>query len=104
VYPGVSRGQSRIDFSIRVLEPRNHEAWINTGVAYRSLGRTADAAASYERALELAPTNASAHYNYGVLLLESGRRDEAVRRHIVLGCEAGIPGACAILKGSRRAR
>ncbi len=86
------------------LDPKNHEAWINTGVLYhRWLGRPAEAAASYERALKLEPDHGVANFNYGMLLVESGRRDEAVRRHIVIGCQAGIKSACDLLKRSRRA-
>lgn len=62
----------------------------------------ADAAmASYERALDLNPGNASAHYNYGVLLLESGRRDLFVRGHFVIACKARIPQACELLERAR---
>jgi hypothetical protein len=37
-----------------------------------------------------------------MLLVEAGRRDEAVRRHIAVGCESGIQNACEVLKQSRR--
>jgi tetratricopeptide (TPR) repeat protein len=83
------------------LDPGNHEAWNNAGFVYRALERDGDAAASYERALKLKPTDPSANYNYGVLLFDSGRRDEAVRRRIVIGCEGGIQAACDLLKGRR---
>ncbi len=87
-----------------VLDPRNHEAWINRGVLYhRLLGLPAEAANSYRRALELDPGNGAANFNYGMLLVESGRRDETVRRHIVVACDAGIAAACDVLKRSRRA-
>ncbi len=79
------------------LVPANHEVWINSGVVYRALGRPKDAESSYLRAFELAPNDPSAHYNYGVLLLDSGRRDGTVLRHITLGCKGGIPAACALL-------
>lgn len=86
-----------------MLDPKNHEAWINRGVLYhRWLGRPAEAAASYERALRLEPEHGAANFNYGMLLVESGRRDEAVRNRIVIGCKAGIQGACDVLKRSRR--
>jgi tetratricopeptide (TPR) repeat protein len=85
------------------LDPKNHEAWINRGVLYhRWLKRAAEAAASYERALDLEPESGAAHFNYGMLLVESGRRDEAVRRHFVIGCRAGIRSACDVLERSRR--
>jgi Tfp pilus assembly protein PilF len=86
------------------LDPKNHEAWINMGVIYhRLLKRPAEAAASYRRALAIEPANGAANYNYGMLLIEAGHRDEAVRRHIVLGCESGIQSACEVLKRSRQA-
>lgn len=83
------------------LDPRNHEAWINVGAVYHSLQRPADALRSFERALEIVPSDGSAHYNYGVLLLDMGRRDLVVRRHIEIGCDSGIPSACEILRRSR---
>jgi len=87
------------------LDPRNHEAWINRGVLYhRFLGQRDEAANSYRRALEIDPGNGAANFNYGMLLVESGRRDEEVRRHIVVACDAGIAAACDVLKRSRRAQ
>lgn len=85
------------------LDPGNAEAWINAGAVYKALRRTAEAKVSFERALGIAPADGSAHYNYGVLLLDEGRRDEAVRRHIEVGCNAGIPEACDVIRRSRRA-
>jgi Tfp pilus assembly protein PilF len=85
------------------LDPKNHEAWINMGVIYhRLLKRPAQAAESYRRALAIEPAHGAANYNYGMLLVEAGRRDEAVRRHIAVGCESGIQNACEVLKRSRR--
>jgi tetratricopeptide (TPR) repeat protein len=85
------------------LDPRNHDAWVNRGVLHhRWLKRPAEAAASYERALVLEPGSGVAHFNYGMLLVESGRRDEAVRRHIAIGCRSGIRSACDLLERSRQ--
>jgi protein O-GlcNAc transferase len=50
----------------------------NLGEAYRALGRTAEARACYERALQLDPMFGAAHYNLG-LLLEVSRPAEAQR-------------------------
>ena len=47
------------------------------------------------------PGSGSAHYNYGVLLLDMGRRDQATRNHFVVACDAGIEPACEILRRSR---
>jgi Tfp pilus assembly protein PilF len=85
------------------LDPANQEAWTNLGAVYHALTRSDEAAASYQRALDIAPTDGPANYNYGALLLESGRRDDLVRRHIVIGCNAGVAAACDVLKRSRRA-
>jgi tetratricopeptide (TPR) repeat protein len=87
------------------LDPRNAEAWINRGVLYqRWLKRPAEAAASYQRALTVEPGSGVAHYSYGVLLLESGGSVEAARRHIGIGCTAGVEDACEALKRSRGER
>lgn len=86
------------------LDPKNHDAWINSGVLNHQLKRRAQAAESYRRALQLEPESGPANYNYGMLLIEDGRRDEEVRRHIVLGCKGGIQNACEILRNSRQAR
>jgi len=86
------------------LEPKNQDAWINRGVLYhRGLGQLTEAATSYRQALALDPGNGVANFNYGMLLIESGRRDESARRHIAIGCEAGIASACKILRYSSQA-
>ena len=84
------------------LNPRDPEHWSNVGAVYKVLGRIDEARTSFERALKISPRHPSAHYNYGVLLLDAGRREEVVRRHIEIGCQAGIPDACDILRRSRR--
>jgi len=66
--------------------------------------RPAEAAASYQRALTVEPGSGVAHYSYGVLLLESGGSVEAARRHIGIGCTAGVEEACEALKRSRGER
>jgi tetratricopeptide (TPR) repeat protein len=86
------------------LDPKNHDAWINTGVLHHQLKRPLQAAQSYQRALQLEPESGPANYNFGMLLIEAGRRDEVVRRHLVLGCKGGIQNACDILRNSREAR
>lgn len=50
----------------------------NLGEAFRALGRTAEARVFYERALQLDPMFAAAHYNLG-LLLEAGSPAESQR-------------------------
>ncbi len=48
--------------------------------ALDSLGRTAEAVESYERALAINPGYAEVHFNLGVLATTRGRHDEAVNR------------------------
>jgi Tfp pilus assembly protein PilF len=75
----------------------NHELFINLGVIYRQLGRRAEAEDRYLRALKIAPRNPSGHYNYAILLLDSGRAKEA-RSHLEIACGARITTACELLK------
>ena len=48
------------------------------GVALDNLGRFEEAIASYNRALEIDPTDAATHYNMGVALDDLGRPEEAI--------------------------
>jgi Flp pilus assembly protein TadD len=48
------------------------------GVALDNLGRSEEAIASYNRALEIDPKKASAHCNIGVALGNLGRCEEAI--------------------------
>jgi Tfp pilus assembly protein PilF len=66
------------------------------------LGLNEAAEESYRRALAADPAHGAANHNLGGLLLNAGRRDEAVRDHFVKGCNAGIANACDILRRSRR--
>ena len=80
------------------LDASDPESWLSAGIAQHALGQIETATASYRRALDLAPAHPSIHYNYGRLLLQQNRRDEAVRRHFVTACKGGVPRACAILR------
>ncbi len=51
---------------------------VKLGSLQRSLGREADAAASYERAVAVDPNSWEAQYNLGVTLLESGQTRQAL--------------------------
>jgi predicted O-linked N-acetylglucosamine transferase (SPINDLY family) len=67
------------------LMPNEADAHFNLGVALRSSGRLADAAASYRRALQIKPDYAEVHSNLGNTLKDLGQLDDAVAslRHAV---------------------
>ncbi len=48
------------------------------GVTLRKLGRCEEAIASYNRAIEIDPTDATTHCNMGVALRKLGRCEEAI--------------------------
>ncbi len=60
------------------LEPAYPEAMANLGLALQAMGRRAEAAEQFRRAIELRPGFAAAHNNLGYVLRESGRIDEAL--------------------------
>lgn len=57
--------------------PGHEFAWKILGVAFKLLGRGADAVEPMQRAAVLAPDDVETHYNLGVVLQELGRLDEA---------------------------
>jgi tetratricopeptide (TPR) repeat protein len=59
--------------------------WFNLGVVLEDQGRNAEAIAAYERAIDLAPSSADAHFNLARLLELGGRRvgDEVLLRRAV---------------------
>ena len=75
------------DESIRCLrkcidiEPALAEPYCQLGVAYRKLGKPAEASVAYAKALELEPRAADALDGMGNILQDEGRLDEAVERH-----------------------
>jgi len=80
------------------LDPSLAEAHHQLGNALKNLHRYADAAASLQRASELAPQNAAIWLNFGVTLLALSLRDEAItcfQRAIAL--EPGRPEAHNVL-------
>jgi len=80
------------------LDPTDHESWMFTALAHQYLGQAGDAAASYRRALDLAPADPVIHYNYAQLLVEQGRLDDEVRNHLAVACAGGVPPACNALR------
>jgi tetratricopeptide (TPR) repeat protein len=59
------------------LMSTNAQAWNDLGVAYQHVGRPADAALAYQRALTLDRDLVEAHYNLGSLWLEQDKPDVA---------------------------
>ncbi len=59
------------------LMSTNAQAWNDLGVAYQHVGRPADAALAYQRALTLDRDMVEAHYNLGCLWLEQAKPDVA---------------------------
>jgi tetratricopeptide (TPR) repeat protein len=51
---------------------------LNLANAYADAGRTAEAIAQYQQALELNPNSSTAHHNFGVVLQGAGRSQEAL--------------------------
>ncbi|MDR1990255.1 MAG: tetratricopeptide repeat protein [Acidobacteriaceae bacterium] len=60
------------------LAPDSASAWYNDGIALDALGRRADAAAAYRRAIALNPAYSQAHNNLGNALAAEGRLTEAI--------------------------
>jgi protein O-mannosyl-transferase len=60
---------------------KNPSCWMahyNLGIALNDRGKTDEAMAHYQRAIELRPSYAEAHYNVGRLLAQNGQFDDAV--------------------------
>ena len=74
------QGKNALPAFQRVVElmPDEADAHYNLGVALKSLGLLADAAASYRRALQIKPDYAEAHSNLGNVLKDLGQLDDAV--------------------------
>ncbi len=73
------KARAALDAALR-LEPENGEA--HAALGYSKMGHDWDwdgAERSLRHALELSPNSATAHQNYGVLLLILGRFDESIR-------------------------
>ena len=63
---------------------KNSGCWMahyNLGIALNDRGKTDEAIAHYQRAIELRPSYAEAHYNLGRLLAQKGQLDDAVTHY-----------------------
>jgi tetratricopeptide (TPR) repeat protein len=65
-------------------EPRLAEAWWGRGLCLVDRDKQNDAIAAFDRALQLRPDFASAHYDLGMVYADEGRRDLASRECGVL--------------------
>jgi len=84
--------------SVVKAQAKNPQAWFDLGFAQSHQGKTTEAVASYQKAVELAPDWFEAHLNLGVDLARSGKRTEAVSvlKHAVeLKPSSGGPQAIA---------
>ena len=61
-------------------EPAHPRAWSIAGFLYAEKGRLGDATGALERALALAPDNATTLFNLGFVLQKAGRHEEAIGR------------------------
>jgi predicted O-linked N-acetylglucosamine transferase (SPINDLY family) len=77
---GLSEASARLyeDWIAHTASPLRYLACFNWGVVLGTLGRAADAAQAYQRALETAPDFAQARLNLGHQLELLGRHDEAL--------------------------
>jgi Tfp pilus assembly protein PilF len=78
-------------------DPRQADALHMAALIAAREGNVQQSLALFQQAIASAPNEARHHYNYGVLLLDGGRADATVLRHITAGCNGGIPAACALL-------
>lgn len=61
-------------------DPRNWLAWDHLGLALWAQGDIEGSEKAFQRGLRLAPDKAEINNNYGLMLMEQGRYDEAVER------------------------
>jgi protein O-mannosyl-transferase len=63
---------------------KNPGCWMahyNLGIALNNMGKTDEAIAHYQQAIELRPNYAEAHYNLGRLLAQKGQLDDALTHY-----------------------
>jgi len=60
------------------INPANHQAWVNLGIAQRRKGAPREAATCYQRAIELKPDYAEAHSSLGAMYIFMDQPDRAL--------------------------
>jgi tetratricopeptide (TPR) repeat protein len=75
-YKNEQRVLEILDLALRI-EPEQGPLWSNRANALAALGDLAEATRSYQRALELAPSDALIHQNFGAHLLSLGELRQA---------------------------
>ena len=68
----------RLAMEVLARDPRSAGAYVTLGLLEISQGRMSPAAAAFKQAIELNPSNAGAHAQYGRTLLRIGSSDEAL--------------------------
>ena len=59
-------------------KPKNADAYFNRGLAYKNVGRTAQALTDYEAAIELDPAHRKAYFDRANILYDQGRYRDAL--------------------------
>ncbi len=78
---GVYRDLVTLYTATLIKNPGCWMAHYNLGIALNDRGKTDEAMAHYQRAIELRPSYAEAHYNLGRLLAQNGQLDNAVTHY-----------------------
>ncbi|MCS6952864.1 MAG: tetratricopeptide repeat-containing serine protease family protein [Bryobacteraceae bacterium] len=77
--------EARQDFErATAADPRCAPGWLHLGFALGKLGRTAERLKAYQKAIEVRPDFADAHYSLGVAYALANRRTEALEHQQVL--------------------
>lgn len=76
VRQGLAGAEARL-LQALAINPEYADAWYELGRLYTAAGRTADAAAMYERCIACRPQHKYAHYGLGQAYAKLGRADEA---------------------------
>ena len=76
------------------LNPRNAAAWEKLAIAYYAKGAVDRAEKAFQKAIRLEPEKAEIRNNYGLLLLNENRTQEAIEQFTIALAEPGITFGC----------